>query len=402
MSDARRVRVLVLDQGPGLWGAQRYLLRLRPLLAERGVDLTLACPPHLEQFRHWRSLGYSALPLDLPLERSIRKQDRIVTSGIAREGVRSVAVPRRIARLSRKGGFDVVLANSHWTHLDAAIAARLSPVRTVLTLHESTVPGLGSRLRDAAIGSAHHAVAVSDSVASTVSERLRRRVTVIRNGIDTNEFAPGIDELDRRSLRTSLGLGLDRRVLLAATRLDPSKRIEDLVDLAGALDDDATVVVAGTTSAYPEYERSVRQRAAALPDNRLIFLGPRDDIPFLLRAADLYVHTGLIEGMPLGVVEAQSAGVPVVAYEAAGVREAVLDGESGLVVPPSDVAALTVAARRLLDASQTRHEFAMAARRFAVTEHRIDLQADANAQILREIGGRRHRTGSARELVSRP
>ncbi|MGV9792747.1 glycosyltransferase family 4 protein [Gordonia sp. NPDC003422] len=379
------IRVLVLDQGPGLWGAQKYLLRLAPRLSALGVELTLGCPAELEQYRYWRDHSLPVIALPLPVNRSIRDEGRITLRCSASEARRSVSTPRRIARASRGLGFDVVLANSHWTHLDAALSGRIWGVRTVLTLHETPMPGLGAGLRDVAIAGAHHTIAVSQSVADTVADRLLSRVTVIANGVDTDHFAPPPDDARRKRIRAELGLPLDRRIILAATRIDPSKHIEDLIVLADAVGHSATVVVAGTTSEYPEYESAMLARATALSHPSILFLGARTDIADLLAAADLFVHTGLVEGMPLGLIEAQSAGVPVVAYRAAGVDEALRDNESGFVVPPRDRAALTRAVTALLGSADTRRTFAAAARDHALAHHRIDDQAAANASLLRKV-----------------
>ncbi|MDL9936073.1 glycosyltransferase family 4 protein [Gordonia sp. ABSL1-1] len=379
------VRALVLDQGPGLWGAQKYLLRLRPGLAERGVELTLGCPPQLEQYRHWLDQGLPTIPLALPIDRSIRVDGRITVRHTATEVRNSLRAGHLIARVVREHGFDVVLANSHWTHLDAGLAARRWRIPTVLNLHETPMPGVGSRLREVAVAAAHHTIAVSTSVADTVRTGLRSRVTVIPNGVDTDEFAPAADTATRAALRTRLGLPAGRPIILAATRIDPTKRIEDLLDLARVVGDRATVVVAGTTSAFPDYHREILAAAAELPTGAITFLGARDDVPSLLAGADVFVHTGVVEGMPLGLVEAQSAGVPVVAYAAAGVREAVLDGTSGRVVGCGDTGALIAACADLLADADRRRDYAAAARAHTLAHHRIDDQAAANATLLHRI-----------------
>ncbi|MET9202542.1 glycosyltransferase family 4 protein [Gordonia sp. NPDC003585] len=386
----------MLDQGPGLWGAQKYLLRLHPLLAAMGIEFTLGCPPDLEQYRYWHDHDLPVVPMPLPVERSIRDGGRISLRRTISEAGRSASTPRRIAREVRSGGYQLVLANSHWTHLDAAVAARMWGVRTVLTLHETPVPGVGAGLRDVAIASANHSIAVSNSVADTVAARLRRRVTVIQNGVDTARFAPASGDAVRRRIRAEAGLSVDRPIVLAATRLDPSKHIEDLIVLADAIGHAATVVVAGSTSAYPEYEAQMCSRASALPEPAIRFLGARNDVADLLAAADVFVHTGLVEGMPLGLVEAQATGVPVVAYEAAGVREALRDNVSGYVIAPRDRAGLTQAVTRLLGSVETRRSFSAAARDHALAHHGIDSQAAANAAVLRRLAKPREHAGPGR------
>ena len=63
----RSARIMVVNQGRGVWGAQRYLLRLAPLLAHRGFDLVLAGPPQLELADAWTSAGLERVDLDVPV-----------------------------------------------------------------------------------------------------------------------------------------------------------------------------------------------------------------------------------------------------------------------------------------------------------------------------------------------
>jgi glycosyltransferase involved in cell wall biosynthesis len=80
----------------------------------------------------------------------------------------------------------------------------------------------------------------------------------------------------------------------------------------------------------------------------VIFAGSRGDVPEILAALDLFVLPSLWEGLPNAVLEAMAAGLPVVATAAGGTPEVVVDGETGLLVPPGDVTALAEAIERLL------------------------------------------------------
>ena len=82
--------------------------------------------------------------------------------------------------------------------------------------------------------------------------------------------------------------------------------------------------------------------------NRVIFLGYRDDVCDLLSSCDLFVLPSLFEGLPLSVLEAMAAGKPVVATAIGGTDEAVVHGETGLLVPPANPAALAKAMRMVL------------------------------------------------------
>ena len=385
----RPLQVLVMDQARGVWGAQRYLLRLAPLVRERGVELTLAGPRSLELHQAWLDAGFGAVHLDVPIERSIRDSGRPGVAGIAREVRNGLQAARRIARLAHDGRYDVLWANGHWTHLDTSVAGRLSRTPVVLHLHEEALPGLGRGLRSAAVLTAARTVAVSKAVAAGLPRFAAGRVDVIPNGVDTQAMSPPSDA-DARRMRAGLGIVGDELLVLAATRLDPSKRIEDLIScVAGLGDRRIRLVIAGSTSGYPDYEQRMRERGAALGD-AVRFCGNRDDMAALFGASDVVVHTGIVEGMPLTLIEAQACGTPVVAYDVAGVAEAMVNGSTGLLVPPCDVARLGDALRRLADSAALRAAFAEAARAHVLAHHRIETQAERNVAVLAEMCGPQH------------
>jgi glycosyltransferase involved in cell wall biosynthesis len=382
----RPLKVLVVEQARGVWGAQRYLLRLAPLLRERGVELTLAGPRALELHQAWLDAGFAAVHLDVPIERSIRNAGRPGFAGIVREARNGLHTARGIARLAHDGGYDALWANGHWTHFDTSVAGRLSRTPVVLHLHEEALPGLGRWLRAGAVSTATRAVAVSRAVASGLPRFAAGRIDVIPNGVDTQAMSPPSDAQARRT-RDDLGIASDELLVLAATRLDPTKRIEDLISCVDAVGDRRIrLVIAGSTSGYPEYERRMRELGAALGES-VRFCGNRDDMAALLGASDVVIHTGIVEGMPLTLIEAQACGTPVIAYDVAGVGEAVRDGITGYLAPPRDVTRLSGALRQLADPA-LRAQMGAKARVHALAHHGIEAQAERNVAVLAEMCGR--------------
>jgi glycosyltransferase involved in cell wall biosynthesis len=114
---------------------------------------------------------------------------------------------------------------------------------------------------------------------------------------------------------------------------------------------------------------------------RIRLLGRRDDVAALLRAADLFVLASHREGMPRSIIEAMMTGLPVVATDIRGAREEVMDGETGLLVPKGDAAALRGALRRLAGDPELRARLGAAGRCRALREYDettvIDRQIDA-------------------------
>ena len=202
-------------------------------------------------------------------------------------------------------------------------------------------------------------VCVSEGVARfsrTVGHLDPGRLVVIPNGIDPAPFDDA-RPIDRRSIGVPDGATL----ALFVGRLDPQKGLPDLLQAAGTVFDrrpDWHLALAGTG---PERDR-LHDLGAHLPPERLHWLGLRDNVPSLLKAADYLVLPSLWEGMPNVVLEAMAARRAVVATDVEGTVDLVLPEVNGWLVPPADPGAL---ARALLDASsdpQRLRTFGQAAR----------------------------------------
>ncbi len=174
----------------------------------------------------------------------------------------------------------------------------------------------------------------------------RGQVHAIGNGSDPARFRPGgpADD-DRARLRAQIGTSPDRPVILMVGRLVAEKGYPEL--LAAMRDVDAELWIAGGRLDSDHAGAVDAVLAAALADpvyaGRIRALGYRQDVPELLRAADIFVLPSHREGMPRSIIEAMLTGLPVVATDIRGSREEVVEGETGLLVPVADAAALAAA-----------------------------------------------------------
>ncbi|MGO4325648.1 glycosyltransferase [Cupriavidus sp. 2TAF22] len=185
------------------------------------------------------------------------------------------------------------------------------------------------------------------------------RIVVVPNGIDIERFRPqpGL----RQATRSALGVPPGTALVLNVGRLVPEKAQDLLLDAFSRLEDNAQasprLMIAGDGPARAALADDIGRRGLA---ERASLLGMRRDIPALLNAADLFVLSSQIEGMPLAIAEALACGCPVVSTDAPGVADML--GDAGQVVPRGDAAALAAAIRTAL-AAGTGSPAAQAARR---------------------------------------
>jgi glycosyltransferase involved in cell wall biosynthesis len=187
---------------------------------------------------------------------------------------------------------------------------------------------------------ATHVVAVSDRVAAYARSALRvpaERLSTIPNGVDVERFRPP----------ASRG-GSGEPVIGCTARLHRKNDHASLVRAFARITPgwpEARLLLVGRG---PE-EAGLRGLAKALGvASRVRFVGEQADVAPFLAEMDLYVQPSVAEGMPNSILEAMAAGLPVVATAVGGTPEVVIDGETGLLVPPGDSAALAAAVTRCL------------------------------------------------------
>jgi glycosyltransferase involved in cell wall biosynthesis len=173
-------------------------------------------------------------------------------------------------------------------------------------------------------------------------------VYLIRNGIEWQRFASVQEQ--RASIREALRLPADAFVATTVCRLyrprDFSTLLRAFQQVQVALPQ-AHLLVVGDGPLRGEVEREV---AALTLTQAVHLLGMRRDVPQILGASDAFALASRgWEGLPLTVLEAMAASVPVVASDVGGTREAVTDGETGYLFQPGDVAALALRLRALAD-----------------------------------------------------
>jgi len=285
-----------------------------------------------------------------------------------------------VAVLHKRGPFDVPLLGRLVLHLKSqrphivqtwlptanawgGAAALLARVPVVIASERAADiwKGVLRRWLDRRLARVSDAVVTNaDAVRRFCIERIglpAQKIHVIRNGLDLREF-------DRQAGRP-VGEPVRGRSLLLGTvaRLEPQKGVQYLLEAASLLaagGEDVEVWIIGDGPERPRLEGMCR--ASTHLSGRVRFLGRREDVPALLRCLDIFVLPSLWEGLPNAVLEAMAAERPVVATDVNGTGEAVVAGETGLLVPSRSPRALADAIRVLTQNPEQRSRMGRAGR----------------------------------------
>lgn len=279
--------------------------------------------------------------------------------------------------------FDVIHAHLPFSQVLGRLAGQRNDTPVVSTQH--SIPSnyhpleraleRGTRRLDDATVFVSRAVREAFGVEETT-----RPIRTIYNGIDAEGFNQAVASADGESLRESLTSGDVGPVYLNVGRCREMKR---QVDVVRAMTDvverepDAHLVVAGDGPQLPNLQTEVTR--LDLADNvTLTGRVPKAEIHRYYAFADAYVLSSEYEGMPITLLEAMAAELPIVATDAPGVAEFVTDGETGVVVPPKTPSAL---AEAMLDVRSTEMRERLGKNAYEVVTDRYDVEETAAAYL---------------------
>jgi sugar transferase (PEP-CTERM/EpsH1 system associated) len=291
-----------------------------------------------------------------------------------------------------------IVHSRNWGAIEAVFAARIARVPVIVhSEHGYELDILqGLPLRRRLLRRA--AYALCDAV-FTVSEDLRgyhaeqawfspRRMCVLANGVDSNRFAPSHGK--RETWRSNLGLSPNTLLVGSVGRLVPIKGHGTLLDAAEVLARSGVEVALVLVGDGPELER-LRVKTANSPylANRVHFLGASKDIAAILSALDVFVLPSVSEGMSNTLLEAMSAGLPVVATKVGGNTELVTDQVSGLLFRVGDTPQLVAHLERLARAPELRSRLGASARSAILADYRLDSMLERYRNLYKELAARR-------------
>ena len=335
-------------------GGPQQVIYLIDALSEQGIENILVCPP------------------DSGID-TVARQHGVRVQNLFCAGDLDLPFAYRLTQFIRDEQPDLVHCHSRrGADVLGGLAASFANVPAVLSRRvDNTELRLVAGLRYRPF---RKVIAISEAIAAVLRERgiEDARLEVIRSAVDTEAFSR---QPDCASIRHEFALGEDTVALAAAGQLIPRKGHRQLLEAMSALratHPHLRLVIFGEGF----LNNQLRAQAAALGlDDVVRFAGYRDDLDAFLGCFDLFVHPASAEGLGIAVLKASAAGLAVVACDAGGLPEAVVHGETGLLVAPDDPDALQQAIRALADDEPLRDRLGAAGRKRMQNEFSIATMA---------------------------
>lgn len=340
---SRKPRVVAVHPNSEMYGSDRMFLASVAALQEK-AEVVAVLPQEGPLLEAIRALGVKATVSSFPVLRKVSLRGLRVVSFV---GATLVTLPRLVLHLRRLRAGTVYVStviSPIWM-----LAGRLAGCAVVCHVHENepTMSPLKRRVLLSPLLLCSKIIANSESTRTWVTgadRRLAPRTVVIYNGVEWPQREPAAVRLGEPG----------RRHLVVAGRISQRKgqdvALKALHNLRARGYDVDLTIVGSIYEGYEEYRISLDVLIEALGLNDYVTLtGFRDDVPAYFRAADVVMVPSRVEPFGNVAVEAQMAGKPVVASDVQGLAEIVIDGETGLLVPPGGPTVLAAAVTRLLD-----------------------------------------------------
>jgi glycosyltransferase involved in cell wall biosynthesis len=319
------VRIAHIDAEQGFSGGEAQVFLLIEGLRELGHEGVVVCPPGSRSDAEAHRRGFRALTV--PMANDL-----------------DVAAVGELRQALVRCQPDLVHFHTGRATWLAGLAARTLSLPAITTRRMDKPIRRGWRQRITYGPLVARAVAVSRSVQNALLEGgvAPEKVSVIHDAVDARAVEPSCE---RACTRSALEASETSIVLLVTAALVRRKGVDVLLEaLARARSKELVLWIAGDGPERNSLDSLAEFSGLA---DRVRFLGRREDVPDLLHACDVLVLPSRREGLGVSALEAMAAKRPVVASRVGGLAEAVVDGRTGILVPPEDADALARAVDRI-------------------------------------------------------
>ncbi len=391
------MKVLYVSHTAVVSGAERSLLDLLGALPDT-VEPLLATPPGpLQALAQQRGITTTVIA-------GTAGSLRVHPLHTPRALIEMAVAAWQVRRAAARHGADVVHANSIRAGLVLGLA-RLRRTPTIVHVRDCLPPGRVSRATLRLIASTATTIVANSqyTAASVLAAAPSARVEVVHNAVDLQRFDP--ESIDRDAARARLGEAGGRRLLLGVVaQLSPWKGQDTAIETLGLLCGEgfdahllligsAKFVARSTRFDNEDYVARLRELiATAGLEDRVSWLGEREDVPQIIRALDVLLLPSWEEPFGRAAIEAMALGVPVVATDVGGPREIIEDGREGYLVAPRQPSAWARAIARVAQSADGGAAMGRAGReraeqQFTIARH-VHATLDVYERAIAETGRR--------------
>jgi glycosyltransferase involved in cell wall biosynthesis len=350
---------------------------------------------------HASEYGITPVVISLREERAAAVVGAIQTAGVE---IITMSAPTLFdrARLSRLIDFfhheriDLVQTHLFYSNILGTYAAHKAGIPVIATLHSITQrkdwkDWIRQHIEDYCLR--HYAtriLAVGNMVAQVHEGKHGRRILdVIPNGIPQPQ---PIEGTERERLRKEITGNGSKTIIVTVGRFARAKGYEDMIKAFSLLkqkDIDPVLLMVGSGSMFNSIKEEISNQKLT---QSVVLAGERHDVPQLLASSDVYASSSHREGLPLAVLEAMMAGLPVVATSVGDIPN-VVTNETGVIVPPHQPELLAAALEDLVKHPEKRQAMGKAAQARAVNEYSVDAWMKKHLALYREVLAQ-HRRGN--------
>ncbi|MCK4463107.1 MAG: glycosyltransferase [Candidatus Omnitrophica bacterium] len=374
LSERRKIGILHLISSNGFFGAEKVLLDIACFNKQNEKVVTVAAlqnshNPHKEVIEEAGKIGIETAVFD-----SFGKID-----------FRMIA---QIKRYIKQKGIEIIHTHNYKSDIIGFLTTRFTKTRWVATNH--VWHGTDAKLRiyemidGFILRFADEVVAVSDEIkADLIKKGVKpNKVKRIHNGINvTNfEFPPQVTKL-----KNEFGIKDKEVVITTVGRLSPEKGHAVLLEAAEKIikeKPNTKFLIVGDGPLKDSLQSLVHRRNL---EGRVIFTGLRTDISDIFSISDIYVNSSYVEGLPLTILEAMSAHLPVVATRAGATPQVISHNQNGILVDCGDAEALATGVYRLIASAEERRRLAEQASRDVRENFSIDRMGREYSDVYEEV-----------------
>lgn len=365
------MKVLFLTTHLNVGGISIYVVTLAKYLAKRGIEVVCASAGGT----FVSELHRCGIPhYEIPIKTKNELDGKLLFAFF------------KIIEILDKEGITHIHAHTRVSHVLAAYVKMARKIHVITTCHgfykrrilRRIFPAWGDRV-----------VAISDPVREHLVNDFKvpkQRISLVYNGVEPEKFDVRLTEHDKAELRRYYKIGSDGLVVGGISRLEKVKGYQGFIRAIPHIlkkHPMTKFILVGSG----KYKKKLMKLARRLHiENKIIFIGKVEDVGIILELIDIFVHPALWrEGFGLAVLEAMTAGKPIVVSNLGGVYALVKEGVNGWLLSPGDVMALADSITRLLDDPALLREMGNNSRRIARETFSMDRMANDIIKVYTEV-----------------